>query len=93
MADDVPHLVFASARMFQTPVLECAQHRPELAALGGEQIFGARGVLLVEAPLDQIGLLQSLEAGRTPLPVQQKRQSGSHCAHLFTGCRPAFGQE
>src|SRR6516162_11282098 len=50
-------------RVFLAPVPKRTQHWPQLAALGGEQILGARRVLLVEAPLDEAGLLQGLEPG------------------------------
>src|SRR5215831_11350676 len=53
-----------SARMLFAPGSQRPQHRSQLAALVGEQIFGAWRVLLVESPLDEAGLLQDLEARR-----------------------------
>src|SRR5438477_11173599 len=46
-----------------SPVEQRLEHRAERAALIGQDIFGARRVLLIEAPLDDAGFLEPLEPG------------------------------
>ena len=47
-------------RVFLSPILEGAQHRPQIAALFGENVLGARRVIFVKAPLDDAAVLQRL---------------------------------
>ena len=50
--------------MALAPFEQRLQHRTELFALLGQYVFGARRVLLIEAPLYDPGLLQPLQSGR-----------------------------
>ena len=50
--------------MSLAPVEQGLQHRAQLFAFWGQQVFGARRVLLIETPLDDPGFLQPLQSGR-----------------------------
>src|SRR5215469_4265172 len=54
----------AVSRVALAPVEQCPQHRAQLFALLRQQIFGARGMLLVETPLDDPGFLEPLQSRR-----------------------------
>ena len=47
-------------RVALTPVEQGPQYWAQFFALLGQQVFGARRVLLIEAPLDDPGFLQPL---------------------------------
>src|SRR5437763_14909714 len=50
-------------RVGASPIEQRLQYRPERATFRGQQIFGARRVLLVEAPLDDAGFFEALQPG------------------------------
>jgi len=50
-------------RVGASPIEQRLQHRAERATFRGQQIFGARRVLLVEAPLDDAGFFEALQPG------------------------------
>jgi len=52
----------AVSRVALAPVEQGPQHRAQLLAFLGQQVFGARRVLLIEPPLDDPGFLQPLQS-------------------------------
>ena len=56
------------------PVAQRAQDGPQVAALVGQHVFGARRMILVEPALDDARIFQRLEAGRKSIRAYSRQR-------------------
>jgi hypothetical protein len=72
---DHPEAAFLLARVSLAPTPERLQHRPQLATLGCQDIFGAWWVVFVKAANDDIRLLQSFQARRQRIGADARERT------------------
>src|SRR4051794_33619467 len=71
-------------RVAASPVEQGLQYRAERPAFWGQDIFGARRVLLVEATLDDAGFFEPLQPGRQGVGAD----SGQRMLEILESARP-----